>query len=480
MGRVVRSSLDRGLNNEGSNADRLDLTTIDLDGGRSMRELVRKTHEIKDSHENHEPALPTPTTNGKSPSDSTGNTCDDSKNVVGKKPGKKKKIKSPFSGLKTSRVIGTAIAAMTTSIISTHFLSTMNSIIVLAMTSIITTFSIELWSTTVKQTGKATAKVAEKIPYDKILPKTIASSIDEKLDSVLEETIVSNGPLVKAEELQAIKKALIEDPDINIQLKTDSGNSDKDITDSTDAGRSIESYDNDDSTDKASTNDSVVETVDQSDDTDSEDGTNGSKNRVFAALDNIFALNGDSNETRLHKIMQMFLLFLIVSTLTIGGIWIGESVFNKQAVTNVYQTTSLSDKDKKTILDETNALIDSKMTASASKSSNNEQTANTAGLEKRLSSLESTSKTTAKTLESLQSQLDSISKSSSSPSPSASPTTQSSGSTDSKDYDSQIQDLKSQITSLNTQLSNMQSEISSLKTQVGENASSSSSSNGSN
>lgn len=469
MARIIRSGVGKApsFRPESANAIR------ETDENSNMVELVNKTNEVqrksintvtgkqeqpsslveKGDIEKAEDGKNEKRIEGKDSVDSkprsvtTLSSEDNAPSISKGKKGGKKKHKSPFSGLKASRVIGTALAAVTTSIVSTHFLNTINSIMVLAMTSIITTFSIELWSMTIRQTGKATAKVAEKIPYQKILPKSVATSIDEKLDSVLEETITSSEPLVKTEELDAIKQALINDPNLNIQITNDRNVEDVTLPQSdTDSSAPTE----------AGTMEVDEAENDENNETDSDPSV---KKRVLKTLENIFALNGDSSETRLHKIMQMFLLFIIVSTLTIGGVWLGESVLGKQAITNVYQTTSLSDKDKKTILDETNAQMDQKIASS-----------NTA-LNKRVTDLEAAYKNLSKTLDSVSAQLETLEKNSGKTTMNKDTSdTTNQGSTNAGqsnanivDYSKQIEGLKSQITTLNTEIANLQSEINVLK-----------------
>jgi hypothetical protein len=116
----------------------------------------------------------------------------DAKSETGKR---KKKILD----LNASRVAATAIASITTSIIASRLTTTVNSLIALAIVSVISTLSIEVYSRVLHGTRKVAVKTAALIPYSRILPDGMADSINARLEHALDDTAGSMPAIVGAE-----------------------------------------------------------------------------------------------------------------------------------------------------------------------------------------------------------------------------------------------------------------------------------------
>lgn len=319
----------------------------------------------------------------------------DAKSETGKR---KKKILD----LNASRVAATAIASITTSIIASRLTTTVNSLIALAIVSVISTLSIEVYSRVLHGTRKVAVKTAALIPYSRILPDDMAESINARLEHALDDTTGSMPAIVGAEPPTA---------DIENPADVDSP--------ATAAG------------DDAAT---LV-------------GPDGA-----AAVVEAETATGDDDDhgARIGRITQTVLLFVVVALMTILGSGIVSSMIQKPTTeTNVYPRTSLSTEDTRKILDSASAAAADKVNAAQSKTD-----ARVSALSDRISALESK----LDSLESAASGKPSTPTASASPSASASspppassaPTQQPSGASeaDLEALRKQVNDLKAEVDGL--------------------------------
>jgi uncharacterized protein YceH (UPF0502 family) len=314
-------------------------------------------------------------------------------------PGKRKK---KILDLNASRVAATAIASITTSIIASRLTTTVNSLIALAIVSVISTLSIEVYSRVLHGTRKVAVKTAALIPYSRILPDGMADSINARLEHALDDTTGSMPTIVGAEPPTA---------DIERPADVDSP--------ATAAG----------------------------DDAAALVGPDGA-----AALVEAETTTGDDDDhgARIGRITQTVLLFVVVALMTILGSGIVSSMIQKPTTeTNVYPRTSLSTEDTRKIIDSASAAAADKVNAAQSTTD-----ARVSALSDRISALESK----LDSLESAASGKPSTPTASASPSPSASasppasstPTQQPSGASeaDLEALRKQVNDLKAEVDEL--------------------------------
>lgn len=277
-----------------------------------------------------------------------------------------------FDGIKLSRMLGTATAAVTTSLISTHFLNTLSTVIVVFLTSIITGLSVELWSRTLHKTGQDAAKMVARIPYDRILPKPVAGNINEKLENFIHEPDDDDGDGLDTDEYRAIRDALLNDPEFQaLGMASDTSHAgkasdgDEQVIDC--AIRTI----NDTCMGTADSRENDAESVPvpkysswSDEHPDASDGTARRDNvtKPYALVKKLFGLDRSTEQSPTWKIFRLVILFCIVSVFTVGGVWLSETFIAKPDVTNVYRTTGLSRNDKQAIYDATQKQIDDRLT----------------------------------------------------------------------------------------------------------------------
>lgn len=217
--------------------------------------------------------------------------------------------RKPFTimGVRPSRIAAIGIAAITTSIVSTKLMSTLNSFIALALVSMISTLSIEIYSKLIKGTRKTAAKVAYHLPYEKVLSDAAAQELDEKLLEAMQDTITSGMAPVATPHLKG----------------TGEGPGDEAAEDN-DAGTG-----------------------------DGMPGSTGRPGRYAAeqtAPGHDEQTDEENNQRHAGRLMQGLLLFIIVSSVTLGGMYVIERYVAKPE-TNVYPQTSLSQSDEQKIID---------------------------------------------------------------------------------------------------------------------------------
>lgn len=256
-------------------------------------------------------------------------------------PGKRKK---KILDLNTSRMAATAIASITTSIIASRLTTTVNSLIALAIVSVISTLSIEVYSRVLHGTRKVAVKTAALIPYSRILPDDMADSINARLEHALGDTTESIPAIVDAEEPAAIAPG------------------------ATAGGESPTAGAGDGGDDATMVEPAAAVAVDAASDDDDEHGA------------------------RIGRITQTVLLFVVVALMTILGSSIVSSMIQKPTTeTNVYPRTSLSAEDTRKILDSASTAAADKVNAAQSKSDSRVSALSDkmSALESKLDSLES-------------------------------------------------------------------------------------------
>ena len=114
--------------------------------------------------------------------DAGGDT--DSKKVDSATTGESKKSAS----LSTIKIIASAAAAITASVITTKLAGYLNSFLIVGCSSMIIAVLSEVYSRTLKKMRRVSAKVMYGLPYDKVLPAAAVSSIDRSLEHAMEDT----------------------------------------------------------------------------------------------------------------------------------------------------------------------------------------------------------------------------------------------------------------------------------------------------
>ena len=90
--------------------------------------------------------------------------------------------------LSTTKLIASAAAAITASIITTKLAGYLNSFIIVGCSSVMIAIFSEVYSRTLKKMRKVSAKVVYALPYEKVLPVSAASSLDRSLERAMEDT----------------------------------------------------------------------------------------------------------------------------------------------------------------------------------------------------------------------------------------------------------------------------------------------------
>lgn len=136
-----------------------------------------------------EPAME-PSTAGDAAEDATVDKPADAEVSTGSK-----KVDSAMTGeskksssLSTIKIIASAAAAITASVITTKLAGYLNSFLIVGCSSMIIAVLSEVYSRTLKKMRRVSAKVMYGLPYDKVLPAAAVSSIDRSLEHAMEDT----------------------------------------------------------------------------------------------------------------------------------------------------------------------------------------------------------------------------------------------------------------------------------------------------
>lgn len=101
---------------------------------------------------------------------------------------KSKASKGKLKSLSTTKLIASAAAAITASIITTKLTGYLNSFLIVGCSSVMIAIFSEVYSRTLKKMRKVSAKVVYELPYEKVLPVSAASSLDRSLERAMEDT----------------------------------------------------------------------------------------------------------------------------------------------------------------------------------------------------------------------------------------------------------------------------------------------------
>lgn len=101
---------------------------------------------------------------------------------------KSKASKGKSKSLSTTKLIASAAAAITASIITTKLSGYLNSFLIVGCSSMMIAVFSEVYSRTLKKMRKVSAKVVYDLPYEKVLPASAASSLDRSLEHAMEDT----------------------------------------------------------------------------------------------------------------------------------------------------------------------------------------------------------------------------------------------------------------------------------------------------
>ena len=127
-------------------------------------------------------------------------------------PAKTKNDDKKASSLSTTKIIASAAAAITASIVTTKLAGYLNSFLIVGCSSILIAILSEVYNRTLKKVKKLSAKAVYKLPYEKVLSAPVAASLDKSLEQAMADTTtiaaVSNEQTVVAEtRIDAIKAA---------------------------------------------------------------------------------------------------------------------------------------------------------------------------------------------------------------------------------------------------------------------------------
>jgi TolA-binding protein len=402
--------------------------------------------------------------------------------------------KKKSNSMSTTKLLAAAFAAITASLITTRLTSYIGSVLIVGITSILIAIFSELYTRVIKKTKKFGAKIAyNAVPYDKVLPTSIAERIDEKLIDVMSTTTT----MPSITPLNSPQNASHDEPDTLYQ-SDDNGSQKADSTVSrmhiaqmpiandnlaqlvksmdednpvqpiepvlTDSNVSITTASNDVDIEQELSEETISEAIDNDDVVNTADDDNNSnddkdKSGILSRLKSFFNFHIESNITK------GALLFLAIAMITSAMSWVITTYVDKPSVTNVTNVTEqrvqkLSDDEKNEIKQQVKSEVSSQISQAQNDASNASNSAEDiskqiASIESRLTTLESEQKQQSSSNYSTQS-------SSSNQSNSNSNNTGAS-SNNSNVSSADINNLKNQIASLKSQLSSLQSRVDKLE-----------------
>ena len=114
-------------------------------------------------------------------------SCKNRAKMTENKDGRERK--KTGGGLSTTKLLAAAFAAITASLITTRLTSYVGSVLIVGVTSILIAVFSEVYTRVIRKTKRFGAKIAyNAVPYEKVLPDTLAARIDEKLIDVMSTT----------------------------------------------------------------------------------------------------------------------------------------------------------------------------------------------------------------------------------------------------------------------------------------------------
>lgn len=404
------------------------------------------------------------------------------------------------NSLSTTKLLAAAFAAITASLITTRLTSYIGSVLIVGITSILIAVFSEFYTRVIKKTKRFGAKIAyNAVPYDKVLPTSIAERIDEKLINVMSTTTTmpSITPLDSPQNASHDEPDTLYQSDKNGSQKADSvvskvhieqipiANDDlaqlvKSMNEAstvkpiepvlTDGSTIVSKNDSNASANKndsnasSSSNDvdieqerseeTISETIDNDDNVSVNDSNDNDKSGILSRLKSFFNFHIESNITK------GVLLFLAIAMITSAMSWAITTYVDKPSVTNVTNVTEqrvqrLSDDEKNEIKQQVKSEVSSQIAQAQNDASNASNSAE--DISKQIESIESR----LTTLESEQKQQSSNNNTQSSPSNQSNSNNINSNNSTVSSAD--ISNLKNQIASLKSQLAMLQSRVSQLE-----------------
>lgn len=406
------------------------------------------------------------------------------------------------NSLSTTKLLAAAFAAITASLITTRLTSYIGSVLIVGITSILIAVFSEFYTRVIKKTKRFGAKIAyNAVPYDKVLPTSIAERIDEKLINVMSTTTTmpSITPLDSPQNASHDEHDTLYQSDENGSQKADSvvskvhieqipiANDDlaqlvksmneastvkpiepvltdgSTIVSKNDGNASASKNDNNASSssndvdiEQERSEETISETIADDDNVSVNDSSDDNdKSGILSRLKSFFNFHIESNITK------GVLLFLAIAMITSAMSWAITTYVDKPSVTNVTNVTEqrvqrLSDDEKNEIKQQVKSEVSSQIAQAQNDASNASNSAEDISkqiesIESRLTTLESEQKQQSSSNDSTQSSQSNQSNSNNTNS--NNPTVNS----------ADINNLKNQIASLKSQLAMLQSRVSQLE-----------------
>lgn len=421
---------------------------------------------------------------------------------MSKNEDKKEEGTRKSNSLSTTKLLAAAFAAITASLITTRLTSYIGSVLIVGITSILIAVFSEFYTRVIKKTKRFGAKIAyNAVPYDKVLPTSIAERIDEKLinvmsttttmpsitpldspqnashdepdtlyqsdengsqkaDSVVSKVHIAQIPIANDDLAQLVKSMNEANPVKQIEpVLTDDSSivSKNDSNDSASKNDSnVSSSSNDVDIEQERSEETISETIDNDDNVSVNDSSDDNdKSGILSRLKSFFNFHIESNITK------GVLLFLAIAMITSAMSWAITTYVDKPSVTNVTNVTEqrvqrLSDDEKNEIKQQVKSEVSSQIAQAQNDASNASNSAE--DISKQIESIESR----LTTLESEQKQ-----QSSSNDSTQSSPSNQSNSNNINSNNptvsSADISNLKNQIASLKSQLAMLQSRVDKLE-----------------
>ena len=322
--------------------------------------------------------------------------------------------------LSTSKLLASGAAAITASIITTKLTGYMNSILIVGCSSILIAILSETYSRILKKTKKLSARTIYAIPYEKVLPDSLSSSLDSSLKKAMEDTNTLD-PIQDVDQTSAKT------------VGTDAGD------DQTGAKNAVEST----ALEPVKTAGSTLE---QDDDEIPSLSAMMSSYGTIKGFFKWLSLQVQSFSTLTKFMLVVLLVTLLSSTVN----WVMVKAVDQPNVTNV--TQQVTKEEVQSIPESEKKAIQQAAVAASQQQIN--------ALSKQLDSLSGRVDALEKN-DSADTDKNNGSSPSSAPTAAASPSQQS---TTQKDYDSQINNLQSEIDSLKTELESLKTTIKSNNT----------------
>ena len=114
---------------------------------------------------------------------------------------KKVKKDRKKGSLSTTKIMASAVASITVSLITTKLTSYMGSVIIVGVSSILIAVFAEFYSRILSKSRKMAARATSHVPYNRILPDRMSTALDKGLRHAMEDTTDSIPPITDDTEL---------------------------------------------------------------------------------------------------------------------------------------------------------------------------------------------------------------------------------------------------------------------------------------